>query len=173
MESAAKLQKLNLDMANLVEEESRVKSLQGKLEKSIKTIESDLEFEVRDEISSDSQDQEVHTITWLLSNSFHDLEDITINADIYGDFELDENDIVVPAGEVEYDKETKHITWTIDQMPTSVDVLAMQFSFTILSENPTQTQLMSKAELHAKDIVIESDIVRVGDEILLQTLLGQ
>ena len=45
MESAAKLQKLNLDMANLVEEESRVKSLQGKLEKSIKTIESDLERE--------------------------------------------------------------------------------------------------------------------------------
>ena len=45
MESAAKLQKLNLDMTNLVEEESRVKSLQEKLEKSIKTIESDLERE--------------------------------------------------------------------------------------------------------------------------------
>ena len=45
MESAAKLQKLNLDMANLVEEESRVKSLQEKLKKSIKTIESDLERE--------------------------------------------------------------------------------------------------------------------------------
>ena len=45
MESVAKLQKLNLDMANLVEEESRVKSLQEKLEKSIKTIESDLERE--------------------------------------------------------------------------------------------------------------------------------
>ncbi len=45
MESAASLQKLNLDMTNLVEEESRVKSLQEKLEKSIKTIESDLERE--------------------------------------------------------------------------------------------------------------------------------
>ena len=45
MESAEKLQKLNLDMENLVEEESRVKSLQDKLEKSIKTIESDLERE--------------------------------------------------------------------------------------------------------------------------------
>ena len=38
MESAASLQKLNLDMTNLVEEEARVKSLQEKLEKSIKTI---------------------------------------------------------------------------------------------------------------------------------------
>ena len=45
MESAAKLQKLNLDISNLIEEESRVKSLQEKLEKSIKTIESDLDRE--------------------------------------------------------------------------------------------------------------------------------
>ncbi len=45
MESMAKLQKINLDMTSLDEEESRVKSLQTKLEKSIKTIESDLERE--------------------------------------------------------------------------------------------------------------------------------
>ena len=45
MESAAKLQKLNLDITSLDEEEARVKSLQGKLEKSIRTIESDLERE--------------------------------------------------------------------------------------------------------------------------------
>ena len=45
IESAASLQKLNLDISNLVEEEGRVKSLQDKLEKSIKTIESDLERE--------------------------------------------------------------------------------------------------------------------------------
>ena len=45
MESAASLQKINLDMASLVEEEARVKSLQEKLEKSIKTLDSDLERE--------------------------------------------------------------------------------------------------------------------------------
>ncbi len=45
MESAASLQKLNLDIESLVEEEARVKSLQDKLEKSIKTLESDLERE--------------------------------------------------------------------------------------------------------------------------------
>ena len=45
MESAASLQKLNLDMTSLVEEEVRVKSLQEKLEKSIKTVDSDLERE--------------------------------------------------------------------------------------------------------------------------------
>ena len=38
MESTATLQKLNLNMTNLVEEEARVKTLQEKLEKSVKTI---------------------------------------------------------------------------------------------------------------------------------------
>ena len=45
MESAASLQELSLDMTNLVEEEARVKTLQEKLQKSIKTVESDLERE--------------------------------------------------------------------------------------------------------------------------------
>ncbi len=45
MESAAKLQKLNLEMTNLDEEETRVKSLQIKLEKSNNIIDSDLERE--------------------------------------------------------------------------------------------------------------------------------
>ncbi len=53
MESAASLQKLNLDMNNLIEEEARVKSLQEKLEKSIKQIESDLNREKS--ISLDSE----------------------------------------------------------------------------------------------------------------------
>jgi chromosome segregation protein len=45
MESLAKLQKLNLDMTNLEEEEERVKSLRIKLNKSKETLESDLERE--------------------------------------------------------------------------------------------------------------------------------
>ena len=45
MESSAKLQKLNLDITSLDEEEKRVKSLQIKLETSVTTAESDLERE--------------------------------------------------------------------------------------------------------------------------------
>ena len=59
MESAATLQKLNLDMTNLVEEEARVKSLQGKLEKSIKTIESDLEREKSISLDADLNEKRV------------------------------------------------------------------------------------------------------------------
>ena len=59
MESAARLQKLNLDMSNLVEEESRVKSLQEKLEKSIKTIESDLEREKSISLDADLNEKRI------------------------------------------------------------------------------------------------------------------
>ena len=45
VESLAKLQKLNLDMASLDEEEARVKSLQLKLQNSLMTIISDIERE--------------------------------------------------------------------------------------------------------------------------------
>jgi chromosome segregation protein len=45
MESLAKLQKLNIDMSNLNEEETRVKGLQIKLQKSLETLNSDLERE--------------------------------------------------------------------------------------------------------------------------------
>ncbi len=45
LENLAKLQKINLDMANLEEEEKRIKKLSTKLENSLATIESDLERE--------------------------------------------------------------------------------------------------------------------------------
>ena len=59
MESAASLQKLNLDMSNLIEEEARVKSLQEKLEKSIKTVESDLEREKRISLDADLNEKRI------------------------------------------------------------------------------------------------------------------
>ena len=45
MENLAKLQKLNLEMANLDEEESRIKNLQIKLQNSLETLDSDLQRE--------------------------------------------------------------------------------------------------------------------------------
>ena len=59
MESAASLQKLNLEISNLVEEEARVKSLQEKLEKSIKTIESDLEREKSISLDADLNEKRI------------------------------------------------------------------------------------------------------------------
>jgi len=59
MESAAKLQKLNLDITSLDEEEVRVKSLQIKLEKSIKTTNSDLERERSISLDAELNDKRI------------------------------------------------------------------------------------------------------------------
>ena len=76
MESAAKLQKLNLDITNLVEEEARVKSLQEKLEKSIKTIESDLERERSISLDAELNEKRISTEKEELLKTENELLDV-------------------------------------------------------------------------------------------------
>jgi len=80
MESAAKLQKLNLDIANLVEEEVRVKSLQEKLEKSIKTIESDLERERSISLDAELNEKRISTEKEELLKTENELLDVEKNS---------------------------------------------------------------------------------------------
>ncbi len=80
MESAASLQKLNLDMSNLVEEETRVKSLQEKLEKSIKTIESDLEREKSISLDADLNEKRVSKEKAELLKTENELLEVETNA---------------------------------------------------------------------------------------------
>ena len=47
MENSAKLQKLNLEMTSLDEEETRIKNLQIKLQNALDTLDSDLQREKR------------------------------------------------------------------------------------------------------------------------------
>ena len=80
MESAASLQKLNLDMTNLEEEESRVKSLQEKLEKSIKTIESDLEREKSISLDADLNEKRISKEKEELLNTENSLLQVEANS---------------------------------------------------------------------------------------------
>ncbi len=80
MESAASLQKLNLDMNNLEEEESRVKSLQEKLEKSIKTIESDLEREKSISLDADLNEKRISKEKEELLNTENSLLQVEANS---------------------------------------------------------------------------------------------
>ncbi|HBU07523.1 MAG TPA: hypothetical protein DEB09_05590 [Candidatus Magasanikbacteria bacterium] len=130
-------------------------------------INSDLKFEVRDQVKQDSQNKDVHTFTWLLSNSYHELKDIEISADIYGDISWQEENLVVPAGEAKWDGKEKKLNWKIGSMPTSLDVLALQFSFVLNSKNPSQTNLTSKVSVKAKDIITGEEILKSGNEVLL------
>ena len=80
MESAATLQKLNLDMANLVEEEVRVKSLQEKLEKSIKTVDSDLEREKSISLDADLNEKRISKEKEDLLNTENKLLEVETNS---------------------------------------------------------------------------------------------
>ncbi len=80
MESVATLQKLNLDMSNLVEEEARVKTLQDKLEKSIKTVDSDLEREKSITLDADLNEKRILKERGDLLNSESKLLDIETNS---------------------------------------------------------------------------------------------
>ncbi len=80
MESAATLQKLNLDMSNLVEEEERVKSLQEKLEKSLKTVESDLEREKSITLDADLNEKRISKEKEDLLNTENKLLEVESNS---------------------------------------------------------------------------------------------
>ncbi len=80
IESAASLQKLNLDMSNLIEEESRVKNLQEKLEKSVKTLESDLEREKSISLDADLNDKRISKEKNDLLNTENKLLNVETNS---------------------------------------------------------------------------------------------
>jgi len=132
------------------------------------TLNSDTILDVSDNVSSNSDGKKVHTVTWLLSNTLHELKDIEMSADLFGDITVRESDIAVPAGKITYDGGAqKHLVWRIDTMPVSVDVLGLQFPIIINKENPTQTNLTSKVTFKATDTITGQQIYHVGDEILL------
>ena len=80
MESAASLQKLNLDMTSLVEEEARVKALQEKLEKSIKTVEPDLEREKSISLDADLNEKRISKEKEDLLNTESKLSNLELNS---------------------------------------------------------------------------------------------
>ena len=132
------------------------------------TINSDFTFELRDEVSENSQNKTLHSVTWLLNNSFHEMTNIELSADIYGDVIWQEEMAEKSAGEFTYDANTKKLIWKISSMPVSQDVNYLKFGILLNSENPTQTNLTSKINIKAHDSITGKDITLSGNEILLK-----
>lgn len=135
------------------------------------TVNSDFTVTVSDSPSKEG-DKEIHTVSWVLNNSWHDLKDIRLEAEVYGDFVWQKDMVVAGAGEAVFDERTKKLVWTIPTMPTSVDVLTLQFPVILQSKNPTQTNLTSKVKVQAADTVTGQQIIKVGDEVLLSASRG-
>ncbi|MBI4992534.1 MAG: hypothetical protein HZC26_00100 [Candidatus Magasanikbacteria bacterium] len=134
------------------------------------TVNSDLRLTVSDTVVEDAQGvrgQAMHSVSWVLNNTFHDLKNIELRADIYNIDWLPEAAQVVPAGKFEWDKGNTEVVWKIETMPTSVDVLALQFGLVLKNKNPSQTNLTSKVKITAEDTVTGQQIILSGDEVLL------
>lgn len=129
-------------------------------------INSDLKFEVRDKVGTNTGKEE-HAISWILTNSFHELKNIEISADLYGDVAWQEAKLVVPAGKAEYNQAEKKLIWKIDTMPVNVDVLALQFAIVLNTKNPSQTSLASKVKIRFTDAITGEEVVKLGDEVRL------
>lgn len=134
--------------------------------KIVVTFNSDLDFEARHEAAPAPNDQKMYTLTWLLTNTFHELKDIRVEADFFGDVSFDEKSTLTPpAGTTEVDNDKNRLVWTVDSIPLSLDVLAYQFKVKLHSANSGQTQFTSKIKLEATDAVTGERILRVAEAI--------
>lgn len=131
-------------------------------------INSDLAIDVRQEISSTSAEKPQHDITWVITNSMHPLKNVNLSADVFGDTTF-QGPSSTPAGTLTYDKNTKHLNWSIPELNESMDVLALPFTLVVNQKNPTQNMLVSKVHLTADDVVTGKTIDLMGNEIGLGT----
>ena len=158
LESAASLQKLNLDMTNLVEEESRVKSLQEKLEKSIKTVESDLEREKSISLDADLNEKRISKEKEELLNTENKLIDVEKNSSN----ELQRSKLELNKLQSQLDKMLDKIEEDIDN-----DIKLSKDSFKLLKQLVKKITLSQEeyAEKYGKNKSIESDSIKRKERI--------
>lgn len=107
-----------------------------------------------------------HDISWIITNTFHELKNIQVKMTFFGDVVPDEASIKAPpAGTATFDSQSKTLTWTIEKMPIVLDVLSFEYKVDVKKINPGQTQLTSKVQYEAIDAVTEEKIVGVVDAI--------
>ena len=135
IESAASLQKLNLDMSNLVEEEARVKTLQEKLEKSIKTIDSDLEREKSISLDADINEKRISKEKEDLLNTENKLLDV----------------------ETQSIKELQLSKTQLNELQNQLDVMLNQIEKDIDQEKKLTKEIFKKLKLLVKKITFSQE----------------
>jgi len=127
-------------------------------------LNSDLDLETRKTVSS-AGGADKYDIKWIITNNFHPLKNVRLTADAYGDITFVAG--TAPAGELKFDESKKTITWTVPEMPESVDVLALPFSITLNKKDPTQNLLVGKAHVTADDTITGETIDFLSDGVSL------
>ena len=158
MESAARIQKLNLDMSNLVNEEVRVKSLQEKLEKSIKTIESDLEREKSISLDADLNEKRISKEKEELLKTENELLEVETNSSK----ELKDSKAQLDALQLKLDVMLDQIERDIDEDKKLLKETFKELKKLVKSITSSQENY---AEKFGKDKSIQSDSIKRKERI--------
>ena len=158
MESAASLQKLNLNMASLVEEEARVKSLQEKLEKSIKTIESDLEREKSISLDADLNEKRISKEKEELLKTENEL----VQVETSSSKELKNSKSKLDSLQVELDDMLNEIEKYIDKGKKLTKDIFIRLKKLVKKITSSQEEY---AENYGKDKSIQSDSIKRKERI--------
>lgn len=129
------------------------------------TLNSNLKLESRDDVTALDANKENHEITWVINNDFHNLKDIKLTANAFGDITFTTG--TTSGGNFTYDSADKSLVWKIDTMPTSVDVLNNSFNITLNKKDLSQSILLSQVHLTATDTVTGKTLNLAADEIQL------
>ncbi len=129
------------------------------------TMNSDFSFEKRVLSAVESNGKDRRDFTWILRNTLHPIKNIELIAEVYGDVTFVST--TLPAGNLNYASKEKIITWSIEEMPESLDILALPFSLIVNKTNPTQQVLLSKIKIKATDKITEQEINLLGEQTLL------
>ena len=158
MESAASLQKLNLDMTSLIEEEARVRSLQEKLEKSIKTVESDLEREKSISLDADLNEKRISKEKDELFKTENELVKVENNSSN----ELRESKIQLDNLQIQLDEILNKIERFIDDQKQLTKKIFNELK--LLVKKITSSQEVY-AEKYGKNKSIQSDSIKRKERI--------
>ncbi len=158
IESAASLQKLNLDMKSLVEEESRVKSLQEKLERSIRTLDSDLEREKSISLDADLNEKRISKEKEDLLNTENKLLDVETKSSKE-----------LQISKIELNKLQNQLDSLLDQIENDIDSdkKLSKATFKELKQIVKKITLSQEeyAEKYGKNKSIESDSIKRKERI--------
>ena len=158
MESVASLQKLNLDMAGLDEEEARVKSLQEKLEKSIRTVESDLEREKRISLDADLNEKRISKEKEDLLKTENELSKEEVNSSA----ELKKSKSQLHQLQTELDEMLNKIEKDIDENKKITKKIFVNLKQLVKKITSSQEEY---AERYGKDKSIQSDSIKRRERI--------
>ena len=158
MENLAKLQKLNLEMSNLEEEEFRIKNLQVKLQNSLDTLDSDLEREKS--ISLDASLNEKRILEE--KNELLKTEKEISETEVKSEKDLDRSKASLQGLQAQLDEIINEIESYIDSDKKLTRVLFEQLKKIVIQITSSQEQY---ASIYGKNESIKSDSIKRRERI--------